>query len=123
MADGFELRGARVLLLMSEGMRDVYSIARGNRDRMFDLHYRKLRYDEGHTIDAALHETFEHIGRPIILTSIVFAAGFMIFLLSDFLPLFQFGLLATLAMAAALVGDMLLLPCLLRTFDRHDQES
>ncbi|MGW3564184.1 hydantoinase/oxoprolinase family protein [Streptomyces sp. NPDC000941] len=36
-----ERKGARVLLLMSEGMRDVYSIARGNRDRMFDLHYRK----------------------------------------------------------------------------------
>lgn len=36
-----ERKGARVLLLMSEGMRDVYSIARGNRERMFDLHYRK----------------------------------------------------------------------------------
>lgn len=36
-----ERKGAKVLLLMSEGMRDVYHIARGNRDRMFDLHYRK----------------------------------------------------------------------------------
>ncbi|MFD0078695.1 hydantoinase/oxoprolinase family protein [Streptomyces sp. NPDC127166] len=36
-----ERKGARVLLLMSEGMRDVYHIARGNRDRMFELHYRK----------------------------------------------------------------------------------
>ncbi|PJN35858.1 5-oxoprolinase [Streptomyces sp. CB02959] len=36
-----ERKGARMLLLMSEGMRDVYHIARGNRDRMFDLQYRK----------------------------------------------------------------------------------
>ncbi|MEU2241173.1 hydantoinase/oxoprolinase family protein [Streptomyces sp. NPDC018338] len=36
-----ERKGARVLLLTSAGMRDVYHIARGNRDRMFDLHYRK----------------------------------------------------------------------------------
>lgn len=36
-----ERKGARVLLLMSAGMRDIYHIARGNRDRMFDLHYRK----------------------------------------------------------------------------------
>ncbi|MFF1593965.1 hydantoinase/oxoprolinase family protein [Streptomyces sp. NPDC058286] len=36
-----ERKGARVLLLTSAGMRDVYRIARGNRDRMFDLHYRK----------------------------------------------------------------------------------
>lgn len=36
-----ERRGARVLLVTTEGMRDVYTIARGNRLRMFDLHYRK----------------------------------------------------------------------------------
>ncbi|MFD7733818.1 hydantoinase/oxoprolinase family protein [Kitasatospora phosalacinea] len=36
-----ERKGARVLLLASAGMGDVYTIARGNRDRMFDLHYRK----------------------------------------------------------------------------------
>ncbi|GAA2413639.1 hydantoinase/oxoprolinase family protein [Nonomuraea africana] len=36
-----ERKGARVLLLTSTGARDVYQIARGNRDRMFDLRYRK----------------------------------------------------------------------------------
>nr|WP_055501079.1 hydantoinase/oxoprolinase family protein [Nonomuraea pusilla] len=36
-----ERKGARVLLLAGEGARDVYQIARGNRDRMFDLRYRK----------------------------------------------------------------------------------
>ncbi|MGW3350844.1 hydantoinase/oxoprolinase family protein [Nonomuraea rubra] len=36
-----ERKGARVLLLASRGGRDVYQIARGNRDRMFDLRYRK----------------------------------------------------------------------------------
>ncbi|RXZ51636.1 hydantoinase/oxoprolinase family protein [Agromyces binzhouensis] len=36
-----ERRGAKVLLATSEGMRDVYTIARGNRTRMFDIHYRK----------------------------------------------------------------------------------
>jgi N-methylhydantoinase A len=36
-----ERKGARVLLVTSTGARDVYQIARGNRDRMFDLRYRK----------------------------------------------------------------------------------
>ncbi|MFI6926956.1 hydantoinase/oxoprolinase family protein [Nonomuraea spiralis] len=36
-----ERKGARVLLLASRGGGDVYTIARGNRDRMFDLRYRK----------------------------------------------------------------------------------
>ncbi len=34
-------RGARVLLLATEGVGDVYLIARGDRTRMFDLRYRK----------------------------------------------------------------------------------
>jgi N-methylhydantoinase A len=36
-----ERRGARVLIMTSRGIGDVYQIARGNRDRLFDLHYRK----------------------------------------------------------------------------------
>lgn len=36
-----ERKGSRVLVLASAGGRDVYRIARGNRDRMFDLRYRK----------------------------------------------------------------------------------
>lgn len=36
-----ERRGAKILLVTSAGMGDVYQIARGNRDRLFDLHYKK----------------------------------------------------------------------------------
>jgi len=36
-----ERRGARVLILTTRGIADVYQIARGNRNRLFDLHYRK----------------------------------------------------------------------------------
>ncbi|AIJ24687.1 hydantoinase/oxoprolinase family protein [Amycolatopsis methanolica] len=36
-----ERRGARVLILTTRGIGDVYQIARGNRNRLFDLHYRK----------------------------------------------------------------------------------
>src|SRR6185503_8225259 len=34
-------RGERVLLLTTAGSRDVYHIARGNRTRIYDVHYRK----------------------------------------------------------------------------------
>lgn len=36
-----ERRGERVLLLATEGAGDVYHIARGNRTRLYDIHYRK----------------------------------------------------------------------------------
>ncbi|GAA5230063.1 hydantoinase/oxoprolinase family protein [Arthrobacter cryoconiti] len=38
-----ERKGANVMLITNEGMRDVYTIARGNRTRMFDIHYRKQK--------------------------------------------------------------------------------
>jgi N-methylhydantoinase A len=34
-------RGARILLLTTAGARDVYHIARGNRTRLYDIHFRK----------------------------------------------------------------------------------
>jgi N-methylhydantoinase A len=34
-------RGERVLLLATEGVGDAYFIARGNRDRLYDIHYHK----------------------------------------------------------------------------------
>ena len=34
-------RGERVMLLATEGSGDVYHIARGNRDSLYDIHYRK----------------------------------------------------------------------------------
>lgn len=66
-----ERRGSKTLLVTTQGMGDVYRIARGNRTQMFDIHYRKpeplvarhdtveiggrLRYDgsELHPLDEA----------------------------------------------------------------------
>jgi predicted RND superfamily exporter protein len=84
----------------------------------FVMHYRGRRL-EGADTETALKGTFGEIGRPIIITSIVNCVGFGIFMLSDFLPMAHFGLLASIAMAAALVGDLVLLPNLLRLFDQR----
>ncbi len=84
----------------------------------FLMHYRGRRL-EGETTESALENTFGEIGRPIILTSIVNCVGFAIFLVSDFLPMAHFGILASISMAAALIGDLILLPNLLRLFDQR----
>ena len=85
----------------------------------FVIHYRQRRL-EGETTDQALADTFGEIGRPIVMTSIVNCLGFSIFLLSDFRPMADFGRLTGLAMLAALFGDLFLLPCLLKVFDRKE---
>ena len=48
-----------------------------------------------------------------MLTSTVLFCGFLAFTLSDFKATFQFGLIAAVTIATALVGDLLLLPALL----------
>ncbi|MBW3539862.1 MAG: MMPL family transporter [Planctomycetes bacterium] len=105
---------------LNSGSAMVTTIALGvglNDTVHFVMHYRRRR-SEGDSCDLAVHETVAEIGRPIILTSVVNCLGFSIFLLSDFLPMSHFGLLAAIAMAAALVGDLVLLPNLLKLFDR-----
>lgn len=59
-----ERRGERVLLLATEGVGDVYHIARGSRDRLYDIRYRKPAplacradtFEIGGRIDAAGQE-------------------------------------------------------------------
>jgi predicted RND superfamily exporter protein len=81
------------------------------------MHYRRRRA-AGDEPRAAIGDAFHEIGRPVVLTSIVNTVGFSIFYFSDFMPMHHFGLLAGISMAAALIGDAVLLPNLLILFDR-----
>jgi hypothetical protein len=53
------------------------------------------------------------VGRAIVFTSVILFAGFSVLLLGTFKGTIYFGLLIGLAMAFALVGDLVLLPALL----------
>jgi predicted RND superfamily exporter protein len=114
----FGLMGAFGVPLNS-GSAMVTTVALGvalNSTIHFVMCYRRHRL-EGSDKEQALSDTFGEIGRPIVLTSVVNCLGFGIFLLADFRPMHHFGLLAGIAMAAALVGDLILLPNLLKLFD------
>jgi len=82
----------------------------------FVMYYRRRRL-EGDNARDAVANTFAGVSRPMILTSLTTCLGFGIFLLSDFRPLYDFGLLASTAMIVALVGDLVLLPNLLKLLD------
>jgi predicted RND superfamily exporter protein len=64
--------------------------------------------------DRAMADTLRRVGRPIIFTSATVALGFLPLTFSHFQPTAVFGLLMLLTMGAALVGDLILLPALLR---------
>jgi predicted RND superfamily exporter protein len=106
---------------LNSGSAMVATIALGvalNDTVHFIMHYRHRRL-EGESIETALTDTYGEIGRPIVLTSVVMCLGFAMFLLSDFRPMYHFGLLGSIAMVAALAGDLVLLPNLLRLFDKE----
>lgn len=81
----------------------------------FIVHYMQHK-KQGANTDDAVAATVREIGRPIVLTSIVNCLGFAIFTLSEFRPMSHFGSLTSVAMLAALIGDLILLPNLLKLF-------
>jgi predicted RND superfamily exporter protein len=84
--------------------------------------YRRRRR-AGRDREKAVEETLHAVGRPMVITSLVAALGFLVLGFSDFVPLIRFGLLTALTMGAALVGDLVLLPALLVIRPRRDRTS
>ncbi|WGO99207.1 MMPL family transporter [Saccharophagus degradans] len=65
---------------------------------------------------AAMHRAHASIGRAMYYTSVIIIFGFSIMVLSKFIPTIYFGLLTGVAMFAALMGALLLLPKLIILF-------
>ena len=59
----------------------------------------------------------------MFITSIVLAAGFLILVLSPFIPTAQVGLLTSFIIAFALAADILLLPPLLLAVERRGDSA
>jgi predicted RND superfamily exporter protein len=74
--------------------------------------YRRLR-GEGLGVDAAVEGALEHAGRAVVTTSLCLAVGFSTLALSPWKSVASFGLLSALAILAALVAVLVVLPALL----------
>lgn len=61
----------------------------------------------------AVRRTLLATGRPIVLTSIILVAGFLVNGLSDFMAIVEFGLLSAVTLGLALVAELFLTPALL----------
>jgi len=79
----------------------------------FLTHYRALM-EEHDDFDKAIIGAFREVGQAITFTSLILVGAFVCFTFLDHNGLKNFGMLASLAMATALAGDLLLLPALLK---------
>lgn len=82
--------------------------------------YRAAR-DRGLNFADSLKETHQGVGLAVVLSNIALIVGFMVLTQSHFVPLIYFGVLVNVAMIGGLIGNLVLLPLLLRVVDRkHD---
>lgn len=77
------------------------------------LDYRRER-ELGKDHAAAIRETHAGVGLALVFANVALMAGFSVLCLSNFIPLIYFGILVSLAMLGGLMGNLVLLPLLLR---------
>jgi predicted RND superfamily exporter protein len=64
---------------------------------------------------AAIQRALRSVGTPILYTTSALLLGFLVFGLSSFVPIRDFGLLTAVTLASSLVANLALLPALLAT--------
>ncbi len=70
----------------------------------------------GMDIKSSLLKTYMDAGKPIVITSVVLCATYLVLISGSVTPIIAFGILASLAMAFALIGDLLVFPALILVF-------
>lgn len=79
----------------------------------------RLELQKGHSTEVAIENTFKIAGKAIAITTLVLLAGFLVLTTSQLLLTTKVGLLVSLTLITALLGDLFLLPVLLRiTFNK-----
>ena len=82
-------------------------------DTIHFLHRFKQEIEEKKDYSIAIMATMEKVGPPIVYTSLVLMVGFWVLIFSSYVPALNFGFLSGVAVLAALVGDIVILPALL----------
>ncbi|HEY4263209.1 MAG TPA: RND family transporter, partial [Schlesneria sp.] len=98
----------------------IYSVSMGLTDDS-TIHY-LVGYQQarrrGLSFKAALQETNQDIGRALVFANFALIAGFLVLTASHFIPLVYFGILVSVAMFGGLIGNLLMLPLLLKWVER-----
>lgn len=80
------------------------------------LYRYKIEFAKDGDYMAAMHRSHESIGYAMVYTSAAIMLGFLVLVLSAFIPTIYFGLLTVLTMLMAVIADLLLLPKLILIF-------
>ena len=67
--------------------------------------------------DVALAKSQNSVGRAAVYSTLALTVGFATLCVSDFVPTIYFGVLVSLSMIGGLIGNLLVLPVLIRLVD------
>ncbi|MBL9163389.1 MAG: MMPL family transporter [Planctomycetaceae bacterium] len=82
----------------------------------YTMFYQRLRR-EGLPCDVALAKSQNSVGRAAVYSTLALTVGFATLCVSDFVPTIYFGVLVSLSMVGGLIGNLLVLPVLIRLVD------
>ena len=85
-------------------------------------HFNHAMAEKGSTVEKALQETLFVSGKAIVINVISVAAGFLVLLFSEMIPLQNFGLLVALSMIGSGLGALTLLPIVLILVNKKKQK-
>lgn len=85
--------------------------------------YRQEILSNHFNIPLAVSESILETGKSIIYTSVVLFAGFIIFAFSDFGGTIALGVLTSTTLVISMFTNLILLPALIRTFDRPRKQK
>lgn len=83
--------------------------------------YLRARREKGLDPTEAVRYAFSHVGKALVVTTIVLAAGFSVLTFSTFTMNSDMGLLTAITIVIALVTDFLLLPAILITYEKESK--
>jgi hypothetical protein len=92
-------------------------------DTIHFMHRFNRYYEQSGDSRQAVRETLETTGTAMLFTSVVLAAGFLVFLLAYMQNIVGFGLLCAFATAVAFLADITLAPALMVLVTRSDRRS
>ena len=91
-------------------------------DTIHYLYRFQKEFNRTKNYELSMYATHTSVGNAMSYTSAAIAIGFLVLVLSVFIPTIYFGLLTVLAMVMALLADLLLLPKLIMQFKVFGQE-
>jgi uncharacterized protein len=92
----------------------------------FSIHYiSRYLYElrSGKNFFQAIEAVQGSVGLAMVLANLALISGFLVLLLSSLIPTVHFGMLVSVAMMGGLIGNLFVLPLLLRYLDRGRDQS